>query len=59
MPEVFTVDDVVKCFGYKNDNTTYSKIKRLLDDGRVVIHEEYVEDGHTKKKYRKLCRMCV
>ena len=41
------------------DNTTYSKIKRLIDDGKVVIFEENVEDGHIRKKYRKVNQMLL
>ena len=59
LPEVFTFDDVSKSFSYNNENSTYSKIKRLLDDGRIVIHEEYNENGHVKKRYRKVNMMGV
>ncbi len=54
LPEVFTFEDVSRCFDYKNDNSTSSKIKRLIDAGRAVKCEEYVEDGHVRKKYRKV-----
>ena len=54
LPEVFTFEDVSKCFDYKNDNSTSSKIKRLIDAGRAVKCEEYVEDGHVRKRYRKV-----
>ena len=54
LPEVFTVEDVNKCFGYNNENSAFTKIKRLIEAGRAIKCEEYVEDGHTKKKYRKV-----
>jgi hypothetical protein len=57
LPEVFTVDDVCKSFGYKTDATACSKIKRLIDAGRAIKCEEFMEDGHVRKKYRKVNQM--
>ena len=54
LPEVFSAEDVTKCFGYNNENSAFTKIKRLIDAGRAVKSEEYVEDGHVKKMYRKV-----
>ena len=54
LPEVFSVEDVNKCFGYNNERSASTKIKRLIDAGRAVKCEEYVEDGHVRKKYRKV-----
>ena len=54
LPEVFTVEDVNKCFGYNNENSAFTKIKRLIEAGRAIKCEEYVEDGHAKRKYRKV-----
>ena len=59
LPETFSKEDVMKCFGYNNDNSTTSKIKRLIDAGMAVKSEEYVEDGHIRKKYRKVSQMCM
>ena len=33
------------------------KIKRLLDGKMIKIEEEFVKDGHKKKKYRKINSM--
>ena len=57
LPEVFTVEDVNKCFGYNNENSAFTKIKRLIDAGRAVKCEEYVENGHVKRMYRKVNQM--
>ena len=57
LPEVFSVEDVNKCFGYNNERSATTKIKRLIDAGMVVKSEEYVEDGHIRKKYRKVNQM--
>ena len=54
LPEVFSAEDVTKCFGYNNENSAFTKIKRLIDAGRAVKSEEYLEDGHVKKMYRKV-----
>ena len=54
LPDVFSVEDVNKCFGYNNERSASTKIKRLIDAGRAVKCEECVEDGHVRKKYRKV-----
>ncbi len=57
LPEVFSVEDVNKCFGYNNERSATTKIKRLIDAGMAVKSEEYIEDGHIRKKYRKVNQM--
>jgi hypothetical protein len=59
LPETFSIEDVNKCFGYKNESSGYLKIKRLQEAGMVEMAEEFVEDGHVRKRYRKLNRMIV
>ena len=59
LPEVFTKEDVVRCFGYKNEASGYSKIKRLQDASMVELCEEYLQEGHLHRKYRKLNKMAV
>ena len=51
------MDDVCKSFGYKTEATACSEIKRLIEAGRAIKHEEYVEDGHVRRKYRKVNQM--
>lgn len=57
LPEIFTREDVMKCFGYKNDNGVNGKIKRLVDDKMIVVSETFVEDGRQHFKYKKVGKM--
>ena len=51
LPEVFTREDVDKCYGYEgNKNSINSCIKRLQDDGKA----QKLRAGQDKGKYRKL-----
>ena len=54
LPEIFTREDVMKCFGYKNESGVNSKIKRLVDDKIIEVSELFVEDGHQHFKYKKI-----
>ena len=54
LPEVFTVEDVTRSFSYKNENSAYTKINRPIEAGRAIKCEEYVEEGHVRKKFRKV-----
>ena len=54
LPDVFTKEDVMKCFGYDNDSSIKGKIKRLLDDGYVKKERDGVKDGHAHYKYIKV-----
>ncbi len=53
LPEVFTKDDVMKCFGYNNRNVAYTKIKRLIDQNLAT----QITDGDDKGKYKKMSDM--
>ena len=57
LPDVFTKEDVEKCFGYSNDNSVKGKIKRLIDSNLAVKMEESRENGHTNIKYKKVSAM--
>ena len=50
LPDVFTSDDVYKCFNYKNYNGVYVKIKRLVDNNLA----EELSGDENKGKYRKI-----
>ena len=50
LPDVFTKEDVTKCFGYDNNSATMMRLKRLLDSCLI----EEIEDGANKGKYRKI-----
>ena len=57
LPEEFSKEDVIHCFGYKGDSSAFVKIKRLMDKGLIEKYEETDKDGHVCTKYRKLSKM--
>ena len=59
LPDVFTAEDVGKCFGYEVESTIYGKLKRLIDNHMVEVADEYVENGRKKNRYRKLKQMSL
>ena len=51
LPNIFTSEDVDRCYGYEgNKNSIYSCLKRLQDDGKA----QRIRAGQDKGKYRKL-----
>ena len=51
LPDIFTREDVDKCYGYEgNKNSINSCMKRLQDDGKA----QRIRAGQDKGKYRKL-----
>ena len=53
LPEAFTIDDVMRCFGLAQNNSARARVFRLLKDGLVEKVDEFVENGTTKAKYKK------
>ena len=53
LPEVFTLEDVLKCFGYNTQSSGYTKIRRMTEIGQI----ERIVDGNDKGKFRKITRM--
>ena len=53
LPEVFTVDDVVKCFGYKDRNGAFMKITRLERDTAITR----IKEGEDAGKFMKAKKM--
>jgi hypothetical protein len=53
LPEVFTADDVMRCFSLKTSNSARTKLVRLQKDHLVEKLEDIVENGHTKSMYQK------
>ena len=53
LPDVFTKEDVVRCFGYENDNSVRTKLARLVNNHQV----EKIQDGDNKGKYQKLSKI--
>ena len=55
LPEVFTLEDVRKCYGYDKDTAVYTRIRRLTDNGIA----ERIQTGEDKGKYKKVVKMLV
>ena len=53
LPEVFTTEDVVRCFQLRNVSAAYMRISRLQKDHLIEKDEDFVESGTTKSRYRK------
>ena len=50
LPNVFTKEDVARCFNYNNDESTRKKIYRMVTNHQV----ELIAEGEHQGKYRKL-----
>lgn len=50
LPDIFTMEDVIRCFGLNGQGSGCSRLKRLQDDGLA----EKIRSGLDKGKYRKL-----
>ena len=50
LPDIFTMEDVIRCFGLNGAGSGCSRLKRLNDDGLA----EKIRSGENKGKYRKL-----
>ena len=55
LPNVFTKEDVIRVFGYKNEESARKKIYRLTKSHYI----EMVEDNADTNKYRKLIQLAV
>ena len=53
LPEEFTSEDVMRCFGLANTNSTSTKISRLMKDHLVEKISENKNNNMTKVIYRK------
>ena len=53
LPEVFTTEDVKRCFGLIDNNSAGCKIGRLLKDHLAEKAETFTENGHRRLSYRK------
>ncbi|MCR5578851.1 MAG: hypothetical protein K6F74_06535 [Prevotella sp.] len=53
LPETFTSEDVMRCFGLAQNNSARARVFRLLKDGLIEKVDEFVENGTTKAKYKK------
>ena len=59
LPDVFTADDVGKCFGYQSESSIYVKLKRLIDNKMVEVSDEYIENGRKRNRYRKIQQLIL
>ena len=59
LPDEFTKEDVDRCFGYKNEDSGYMKIKRLQESGMVALFEEVMQNGRMHRRYRKVNKMVI
>lgn len=50
LPDIFVMEDVMKCYGYTSIGGGCSRLKRLVDDNLA----EKIRQGENKGKYRKL-----
>ena len=53
LPEEFTNDDVMRCFGLSSDGAIRVKVKRLLDDRLIVKTVDGRQAINGKPRYRK------
>ena len=53
LPDEFTSEDVMRCFGLDKPSTSRTRICRLMSDHLVEKIGEYKENGKMRKKYRK------
>jgi predicted transcriptional regulator len=58
LPDLFTKEDIIRCFGYEKESSVRGKIKRLIDCGMVEKLEEE-ENGCDMVKYRKISKICA
>ena len=57
LPEVFTTDDVMRCFGLSSLNSSQLKIIRLIKDHYVEKAGSFTENSHRRWKFRKIVAM--
>ena len=55
LPDVFTREDVMKCFNYDNDSSVNTKISRMMNSRQI----EKIENGVDKGKYQKLKKLGI
>ena len=57
LPEEFTTEDVMRCFGCRDANAASVRVARLVKDHLVEKMDSFVENGTTKALYRKTALM--
>ena len=59
LPETFTVDDVMKCFGLNNHSAARTRVSRMVKDGLADKAGEYTENGNAKSMYKKSGKIVI
>jgi len=54
LPEEFTAEDVMRCFGMSNVKSASAKVSRLMKDHLIEKSETFIANGTMKAKYRKI-----
>ncbi len=54
LPDVFTTEDVMRCFNLQTESAVWVKISRFQKDRLIEKEEKVVVNGKTKVKYRKI-----
>ena len=57
LPEEFTSEDVMKCFGMKSEGGARLKVSRLIKDHMVEKVGDFADNGTSKAKYKKIAHM--
>ena len=55
LPDVFTKDDVKRCYGYDKQNTVDQKICRLKKEDYISL----ITEGENKGKYQKIQKIII
>ena len=50
LPEIFSKEDMIRCFGYTKEKSVYKKLQRLTSEKVIVM----ITEGENKGKYQKL-----
>ena len=55
LPEVFTKEDVMRCYNYGSENSANSRVQRLMVEKQI----ERITYGEDCGKFRKICKMVI
>ena len=59
LPQEFTTEDVMRCFGLTKDDAVYKRIERLTEDHLAVKMGTFKINGKLRAKYRKMGAMIL
>ena len=55
LPEIFSKEDMIRCFGYTKEKSVYKKLQRLTSEKMIA----QITEGDNKGKYQKLINNMV